>query len=112
MNNLFARCGVISSCDLMTKLIIVCWHGNGYHCSSLLQLGYHFQFVSLFKVSNWFKLHYISCYVILNSGHFTMASYGLELCVETIVWYLLVLSKCNGVSYHIMHDPVVSPNLF
>ena len=38
MNNLIACCGVVSSCDLMTKLIIltlVCWHGNCYHCSSL-----------------------------------------------------------------------------
>ena len=38
MNNLIAFCGVVSSCDLMTKLIIltlVCWHGNCYHCSSL-----------------------------------------------------------------------------
>ena len=38
MNNLIACCGVVSSCDLITKLIIltlVCWHGNCYHCSSL-----------------------------------------------------------------------------
>ena len=38
MNNHIACCGVVSSCDLMTKLIIltlVCWHGYCYHCSSL-----------------------------------------------------------------------------
>ena len=42
MNNLIECCGVVSSCDLMTKLIIltlVCWHGNCYHCSSLSLAG-------------------------------------------------------------------------
>ena len=55
MNNLIACCGVVSSCDLMTKLIIltlVCWHGNCYHCSSLSLQPEESLEVSLFIMTN------------------------------------------------------------
>ena len=38
VDNLIACCGVVSSSDLMTKLIVLtalCCHGNCYHCSSV-----------------------------------------------------------------------------
>ena len=78
MNNLIVCCGVVSSCDLMTKLIILALYVGMatviiVHLF-LLQLEDSLE-VSLFIVTNSLKLYYILCGCYGNTFIHKMASY-------------------------------------